>query len=60
VIAWLLLWLRRALIAGVAFTGVAFVGFVRSGDVDGAALYGLLCALCVLGLLVKTADKRST
>lgn len=47
--------LRRALLGAAVFTGIALVTAVRRDDIGGAALYGLLCAMCVVGLLARRA-----
>jgi ABC-type multidrug transport system permease subunit len=51
---------KIALSAGAAFTGIALVISIQRDHVSGAALYGLLLLMCVVGLLIKPADKRPT
>lgn len=52
--------LRRALFGATAFCGVAGWFAFRRGDVGDVTLYVLLLALCVIGLAVKPASKRTT
>jgi hypothetical protein len=59
-LAALIRWLRTALYLGVGFTGVQLWFAIGHDNVGGAALYGLLLALCVLGLTVKSANNRTT
>lgn len=59
-LAALLRFCRRASAIGAAFTGFELWIAISRGDSGGVALYALLFTLCVIGLAVKTADKRPT
>lgn len=58
--AFVLRMVRRALLGATGVCGVALVVAISRDDVPDTATFGLLLALCLAGLAVKTADKRPT
>lgn len=50
--------LRNALLGGATLTGLLCATAIYRGNVDGAALYGLLFVCCVLMLRLKPANQR--